>query len=73
LLGAFVYQRVLWTLVDLLDDEDAVLRQSAFLALEPAMTGGFGYQPGANQAMRAASVAQWRGWVEKQCGPRPAP
>jgi predicted esterase len=73
LLGAFVYQRVLWTLVDLLDDEDAVLRQSAFVALEPAMTGGFGYQPGANKAGRAAALDQWRGWVEKQCGPRPTP
>jgi predicted esterase len=74
LLGAFVYQRVLWTLVDLLDDEDAVVRQSAFAALEPAaMTGGFGYQPGGNKAARSGSVEQWRGWVEKQCGPRPTP
>lgn len=73
LLGGFLYQRVLWTLVDLLDDEDAVVRQTAFVALEPAMTGGFGYQPGANKAGRAAAVEQWRAWVEKQSGPRPTP
>lgn len=73
LLGGFLYQRVLWTLVDLLEDEDAAVRQGAFTGLEPAMTGGFGYQPGANKAARSAAVEQWRGWVEKQCGPRPAP
>lgn len=73
LLGGFLYQRVLWTLVDLLDDEDAVVRQGAFTGLEPAMTGGFGYQPGANKTARAAAVEQWRAWADQQCGPRPTP
>ncbi len=71
--GACVYTRVLWTLVDLLDDDDATLRESAFTALEPGVRGGFGYQPGANKAGRAAAVEQWRAWVEKSSGPRPGP
>lgn len=73
LAGAQVYTRIVWTLVDLLDDEDAALRQTAFMALEPAMTGGFGYQPGANKTGRSSALEQWRGWAEKQCGPRPTP
>lgn len=71
--GAWAYGRVLWTLVDLLDDDDATLRQGAFAALEPGVMGGFGYQPGANKAGRAAAVEQWRGWLEKMNGPRPTP
>jgi hypothetical protein len=72
LLGALFYHRVRWTLVDLLDDADAGLRSGAFAALEPSGTGGFGYQPGANQAARAAALAQWRDWSQ-QCGARPVP
>jgi dienelactone hydrolase len=71
--AACAYTRVLWALVDLLDAEDAGLRQTAFTALAPAVAGGFAYQPGANKAARAASVEQWHAWVEKQSGPRPAP
>jgi predicted esterase len=72
LLGAFVYRRMIWTLVDLLDDEDGGLRQIAALALEPSQTGGFGYQAGANKAGRAAAVASWKEWATKACGERPA-
>jgi hypothetical protein len=73
LLGAFLYRRMLWTLVDLLDDRDAGVRQGAFQGLEPAMTGGFGYRPGDGQAARAPAVKQWRAWLEERCGPRPMP
>jgi predicted esterase len=71
LLGTFKASGPIWQLVDLLDDEDAGVRQLAFAALDGAQTGGFGYKPDGNKAARQAAVAQWAEWATRTCGARP--
>lgn len=73
LLGTCLYKEAVWTLVNLLGDKDAGLRQAAFLALQPARADGFGYAPGAPDAVRAKSLPRWVEWAEKACGPKPSP
>lgn len=68
LLGTFYYKDILRTLVTLLGDRDAGLRQAAFQGLLPAQADGFGYQPGATADQRAKSMQRWADWCEKVCG-----
>lgn len=70
LLGTFKASGPIWALVDLLDDEDAGVRQIAFAALEGAQTGGFGYKSEAAKAGRQTAVEQWVAWATKVCGAR---
>jgi dienelactone hydrolase len=70
LIGTFYYKEILWTLVGLLSDKDAALRQIAFQALQPAQPDGFGYQPSAVPDQRAKALQRWTEWCEKTCGSR---
>jgi predicted esterase len=72
LLGGYQFKGVGWTLVELLDDEDAGLRQAAFLALQGAKSG-VEYSPGAGKPQREAAMAKWTAWCEKVYGAKPAP
>jgi len=72
LLGGFQLHRVIWTLVDLLDDADGGVRQAAFLALKGIDPAGFGYVPGAEKDKRAAALEKWAAWCRRVCGEHPA-
>ncbi|MBI3855117.1 MAG: HEAT repeat domain-containing protein [Planctomycetes bacterium] len=68
LIGTFYYKEVIWTLVGLLADRDAGLRQTAFQALQPVHADALGYQPG--MADRTKALQRWTEWCEKTCGPK---
>ncbi|MBL8794850.1 MAG: hypothetical protein JNM56_13155 [Planctomycetia bacterium] len=75
LLGNVEDGRVIWTLVQLLDQDgvDAEkLREVAFATLEKAVPDGFGYKPEQNKEERQAAVEKWRAWCKEKCGPEPA-
>jgi dienelactone hydrolase len=55
-------------LVQLLDSEDARLRETAFGALSKAVDGGFGYRPDAPPAERRATAAKWALWLAEKTG-----
>jgi dienelactone hydrolase len=55
-------------LVQLLDDEDARLRETAFGVLAKAVEGGFGYRADAPPAERRAAVAKWNAWLAEKGG-----
>ena len=68
-LGWYEEKDVPWTLVLLLDDKEAKVREAAFAALEPGAKDSFGYKPDLVSAERKASLAKWRSWCEGQAGP----
>jgi len=73
LLGNFEDKNVLWTLVQLLDDEDLKVREAAFAQLEKGVKDTFGYAPDLDGPGRKASVAKWKAWCEQKAGPLAAP
>lgn len=68
--GGFQFKTVIWTLVLLLDDEDAALRALASTILQP-VSAGMAFPPGLAKAQREAPMAKWTEWAQKTCGPRP--
>jgi len=59
-------------MVDLLDDEDAGVRQQAFAGLQVADGVGFDYRPDSSKAKRKASCDSWADWCKRTCGERVA-
>ncbi len=72
LMGTFLDKVAIWTLVELLDDEDAGLRQLAYSALQVADGVGFDYRPDLTKAKRRTSCENWNEWCRKLCGEPPA-
>ena len=70
LAGNFEDGEIFRTLVDLLDDKDGRVRAAAFAALKGAVKGGFGYDPRLSEKARAASIARWKDWCGRKCGPK---
>ncbi len=69
LAGNFEDKAVVWTLVQLLGDDDAKVREAAFAGLKAGVAETFGYAPDLPAADRAASVAKWTAWCTEKCGP----
>ena len=72
-LGWYEDKDVPWTLVVLLDDKEAKVREAAFAALESGAKDTFGYKPDLAAADRKAPLAKWRSWCEEQAGPFQGP
>jgi poly(3-hydroxybutyrate) depolymerase/HEAT repeat protein len=68
-LGWYEDGDVPWTLVLLLDDREARVREAAFAILESGAKDAFGYKPELAAAERRAPLAKWRSWCEKEAGP----
>ena len=73
LLGAFEDKMLFWTIVLLLDDDDAKVQETALAQLEKAAKDNFDYKPGMSAAERKASVAKWKSWCSDKCGPLEGP
>jgi len=69
MLGSYEDKMLFWTLVLLLDDDDAKVQETAFAQLEKASKDAFDYKPGQSAAERKAAVAKWKSWVTDKCGP----
>jgi hypothetical protein len=67
--GNFEDKAVIWTLVLLLDDDDAQVRKAAFASLEKGVKDTFGYTPDLSPADRKAAVGKWQAWCAKVAGP----
>ncbi len=72
LMGTFLDKAAIWTMVDLLDDEDAGVRQQAFAGLQVAEGVGFDYRSDGSKAKRKASCDSWAEWCKRTCGERVA-
>jgi poly(3-hydroxybutyrate) depolymerase len=72
-LGWYEDKEVPWTLVLLLEDKEARVREAAFAALEAGAKDTFGYKPDLAAAERKAASAKWRSWCEKEAGPFQGP
>jgi poly(3-hydroxybutyrate) depolymerase len=70
LMGTFLDKTAIWTMVDLLDDEDAGVRQQAFAGLQVADGVGFDYRPDSSKVKRKASCDSWADWCKRTCGER---
>lgn len=70
LMGSFLDKAAIWTLVDMLDDEDPGMRQLAFAVLQGADGVGFDYRPDNTKAKRKMSCESWNEWCKKTCGER---
>jgi predicted esterase len=68
-LGNFEDKAMFWTLVGLLDDDEAKLREAAFAQVEKNVKDTYGYKPDLAVADRKASVAKWKSWCAEKCGP----
>ena len=66
--GAYEDRMLFWTLVLLLDDEDAKVQESAFAQLEKPAKETFDYKPGQTAAERKPSVAKWKAWCTEKVG-----
>jgi predicted esterase len=66
--GNFEDKPMFWTLVQLLDDDEAKLREAAFAQLEKNVKDAFGYKPDLAVADRKAAVAKWKSWCTEKCG-----
>lgn len=73
LLGAYEDKHLIWTLVLLLDDDDAKVQEAALAPLEKAVKDAFDYKPGLGAAERKAAVAKWKSWATDKCGPLEGP
>jgi hypothetical protein len=73
LLGWYEDKSVLWTLVLLLDDENAAVREAAFAQLEKGVKNTHEYKPDLGTTERKASVAKWKSWCEQVAGPLNGP
>jgi pimeloyl-ACP methyl ester carboxylesterase len=73
LLGNFEDKNVIWTLVNLLDDDEQKIRQAAFATLEKGVKNTHGYAPDLPTTERKASVAKWKAWCETKAGPQNGP
>jgi hypothetical protein len=69
LLGAYEDKTLFWTIVLLLDDDDAKVQETAFAQLEKAVKDTFDFKPGLSAAERKAAVAKWKSWCTDKCGP----
>jgi poly(3-hydroxybutyrate) depolymerase len=69
LLGNCEDGSLIWTLVRLLDDDNARVRSTAFAALKPSVTETFDYRPDGAPDERKAAVDRWRRWCHDKCGP----
>ena len=69
LLGAYEDKTLFWTIMLLLDDDDAKVQETAFAQLEKAVKDSFDYKPGLSATERKAAVAKWKSWVADKCGP----
>jgi predicted esterase len=67
-LGWYEDKDVLWTLVFLLGDKEASIRETAFAALEAGAKETFGYEPDLDPKERRAAATKWAAWCEKQAG-----
>ena len=72
-LGNFEDKPMFWTLVLLLDDDDAKVREAAFAQLEKNVKDAFGYKPDLATADRKAAVAKWKSWCTEKCGAQEGP
>ena len=68
-LGNYEDKAPIWTLVLLLDDADASVRQEAFSQLEKLVKDTFGYKPDLPAKERKSAMAKWTAWVATKCGP----
>ena len=68
-LGAFEDKQAIWSLVLLLDDEDAAVRKASFAELEKLVPDTFQYKPELAVKERKASLAKWASWTTGKCGP----
>lgn len=68
--GTYLCKEEIRALVDLLGDKDGGLRAAALEALKPAQADGFGFNPGAPDAVRAKAVQRWTEWRDKVLGSR---
>lgn len=71
-LGNFEDTRPFWTLVLLLDDEQAGVRAAAFKALQAGVKQDHGYKPELAGAERKAAVGKWHEWCKEKCGECPS-
>jgi hypothetical protein len=71
LLGNCEDGSLIWTLVRLLDDDNARVRSAAFAALKPNVVNTFAYNPNSPASGRKAAVEQWHRWCQDKCGPAP--
>jgi hypothetical protein len=60
---------VLWTLVLLLDDGEAAVREAVFKPLAAGAKETFEYDPASTAADRKGAAAKWKAWCEKTAGP----
>jgi len=58
-----------WTMVALLDDDEAKVRETAFNAMKDWVKDTYDYKPDLPTAERKASVAKWKSWCTKVAGP----
>jgi pimeloyl-ACP methyl ester carboxylesterase len=71
--GNFEDKLVVWTLVLLLDDDEAKVRETAFASMEKGVKDVYDYKPDMPAAERKASVAKWKQWCAKVAGPMDGP
>ncbi len=69
LLGNFEDKLILWSLVLLLDDDDAKVREAAFEPLKKGVKDTFGYAPDLPTSERKISVGKWKSWTQTKAGP----
>jgi pimeloyl-ACP methyl ester carboxylesterase len=67
--GNFEDKAVVWTLVTLLDDDEAKVREAAFLSMKDGVKEIYDYKPDLPTPERKASVAKWKNWCAKVAGP----
>jgi predicted esterase len=67
-LGNFEDKHVIWTLVNLLDDDDQKVRETAFAQVEKLVKDTFQYKPDLPPTERKASFAKWKQWISTKCG-----
>jgi poly(3-hydroxybutyrate) depolymerase len=71
LLGNCEDGALIWTLVRLLDDENAQVRHAAFVALKQNVTDTLVYDPDQPVSERKAAVEKWQQWCRDKCGAAP--
>jgi predicted esterase len=54
-------------LVQLLNDDEARIREAAFAPLATAVSGGFGYKPDLDAEGRRVPLSQWKAWLTGPC------
>jgi pimeloyl-ACP methyl ester carboxylesterase len=65
--GNFEDKAIVWTIVQLLDDDELQVRGAAFAALKDVKET-YGYAPDLPTADRKAAVAKWKSWATQKAG-----